>query len=64
MARKDGLYSLRHTAYDMCKYLFRFGPVIRLLYPENATLIALLDTAEAVCHELVLEIDKQRPQGV
>jgi len=64
MARRDGLYSLRKTAYDMCKYLTKFGPVIRLLYPENVTLITLLETAQELCGELVTEIDKQRPAGV
>ena len=57
--QKIGFYSLRHTAYKLCKFLFKFGPVIRLWYPENTTLLAALALAETACHELVEELDKE-----
>lgn len=58
--QKIGFYSLRKTAYRLCGYLFKFGPIIRLTYPNNNTLLAALAAAEAACHELVEEIDKER----
>lgn len=62
--QKIGFYSLRKTAYAMCKYLFKFGPLIRLYYPDSPALLAALALAETACHTLVEEIDKEAPQGV
>jgi len=64
MAQRNGFYSIRKYARLMCNYIFLFGPVIRKLYPNNAALIAALDTAMAACEILVNEIDQQAPQGV
>lgn len=58
--KKVGFYSLRKTAYALCGYLFKFGPVIRLAFPDSTALLLALETAEAACHTLVEEIDKER----
>lgn len=58
-AQKIGFYTLRKFAYGLCKALPRFSPLIRAAYPTNTTLLAALATAEAACHELVMEIDKE-----
>lgn len=62
--QRIGFYSLRYTARQMCKYLFKFSPVIRTAYPDNALLLAALTAAEAACHELVIQIDAQAEPGV
>lgn len=58
--QKTGFYTLRKLAYGMCQALARFSPVIRQFFPDRPVLLALLTTAETVCHELVAEIDATR----
>lgn len=62
--RRTGLPSLRSVAREMCRLLFKFSPVIRLLYGDNATLMAALVAAETACHELVKQIDETLEPGV
>lgn len=57
---KIGFYSLRKTAYALCGYLYKFGPVIRLTFPDSPALLAALSAAETACHLLVEEIDKEK----
>jgi hypothetical protein len=59
-----GFYSLRRVAREMCRFIFLFTPTIRNLYPDNATLLAALATANLACEELVKEIDLQATPGV
>lgn len=56
MATRTGLPSIYKIARELCRLLTKFGPVIRALYPDNATLLAALAAAETACHNLVDEI--------
>lgn len=64
MARRIGFYSIRKFAYSLCKYVLRYGPIIRELYPEATALHAALEAASAACGVLVQEIDATAPAGV
>lgn len=64
MARKIGFYSIKKAAQEICKYVPLFTPIIQRLYPNNATLLAALATANAACAELVKEITLQETPGV
>ncbi len=64
MAQRIGFWSIRKFAYGTCKYIAIFGPIIKLTYPDNTTLHAVLDLAATVCADLVAEIDAQAPVGV
>jgi hypothetical protein len=62
--RRDGFYSIRKAARQMCRFIFTFTPVIQRLYPSNAALHAALAAANAACEALVAEIDGQATPGV
>lgn len=61
--KRTGLPTIRSIAYTLCRLLSKFGPIIRLAYPDNATLQAALIAAEEACHTLVAEADAQLPVG-
>lgn len=63
MARRDGFYSLRKVAREMCRLITLFTPIIRGLYPNNTALQAALAAAMAACDELFKEIDLQDELG-
>jgi hypothetical protein len=56
MAQRSGLPSLEIVAREMCRLITKYSPVIRLLYPGNAALMAALAAAEAACTALEEEI--------
>lgn len=62
--RKIGFYSIRYHARLMCKYLLKFGPVIREVFPSSPALHAALAAAMAACEVLVQEIDLVAEDGV
>lgn len=64
MARRIGLYSIRKFALEICKFIARYGAVIKAVYPDSSSLHAALDAANAACAVLVEEIDLVRPAGV
>jgi hypothetical protein len=52
MARRTGIPELNKVAKRLCKLITAFAPIIRRLYPDNDTLLAALETAQAACHLL------------
>ena len=62
--RRDGLYSLSVTAQLMCKFIVFFTPIIQRLYGGNVALLAALAAANLACHELSVQVNAQKEQGV
>lgn len=64
MTKRTGLPSIVAVAHELCRLLVKFSPVIRRLYPENAILIAALDTALTACQALGQAAEDALPPGV
>lgn len=62
-SRKTGIPTLMQVGKRMCDLLNRFAPVIELLYPDNAVLIAALAAAKTACEALDVELAKVRDYG-
>lgn len=62
--RRIGFYSLRYHARMLCKFLYKYTPVIKALYPNSTTLHTALDAANLACSALVEAIDETAPVGV
>lgn len=62
--RRDGLYSIRKTATELCKFIVAFAPVIERLYPANDTLRLALQAALAACQALSVAVADQQEPGV
>ena len=63
MAVKTGVPTLQKVARSLCYFIYLFGPVIRRVYADNATLLAALDTARAACLALEVELEQVRVYG-
>lgn len=64
MARRDGFYSIRKVAKEMCRLITVFAPVIKQLYPDSPALHAALEAALAACRTLHEELDANSESGV
>lgn len=62
--RRIGFYSLRKVGRELCRLIYVFTPIIRKAYPDNAVLLAALETANVACDALVKEIDEVAEPGV
>lgn len=62
--RRDGLYSLRKTATELCRLIVAFSPVIERLYPANETLRIALEAALVACQALSVAVEDQKEVGV
>lgn len=58
--QKIGFYTVRKAAHGLCKALDKFDPILRFYFPENSTLIALLDAIGPLCKQLEAEIKAQQ----
>lgn len=56
--KRNGLRSIRDFAYQVCQFVTRWDPVIRLAFPGNLALFAALTAANQACALLVEEADK------
>jgi hypothetical protein len=62
--RRDGLFSLQHTARELCRLITAFTPVITRLYPANTALLAALAAANTACAALEAQVTAQKEEGV
>lgn len=60
---RTGVPTLQRVAQELCKYIVRFTPIIRLAYPQNAAILAALDAALAACSVLDQELSAVRDIG-
>jgi hypothetical protein len=63
MARRNGIFSIREVARNMCRLITFFEPVLRAQYPNNTALQAALSAAMAACGVLDAELQKVQTQG-
>lgn len=63
MARRTGIPTLVGVARQMCRYITRYTPVIRTLYPDNTLLLAALATANEACDQLEQQLTLVREVG-
>lgn len=63
MARRTGLWTVRNTAFALCRLVTKFSPTISAAYPDSPALAAALASANAACGVLVAEADKDLPVG-
>lgn len=63
MAKRIGFYTLGRLAQQMCKYIVKFTPAIRSVYPDNTLLLAALEAANVACAELEKQISLQAEPG-
>lgn len=63
MARRTGLWTIRTIAYQMCRKVTEFTPLISSVYGDNTALIAALAAANAACATLVAAADESLPVG-
>lgn len=63
MAARTGVWTLRHVAHRLCKYITKFTPTLTALYPENAALLAALAAANAACGALDAELQSVQEVG-
>lgn len=64
MSQRLGIYTLTKLAHRMCKYVVQFTPALRAAFPENATLLLALETANAACAALGAELEAVATPGV
>lgn len=62
--RRIGFYTLRKAAYEICKYVPLFTPIIKKTFPDNTALHDALEAANLACGVLVAAIDNQAEPGV
>lgn len=58
MAKRTGITTLRTIAKTMCKLVLSYGETIKKIYPENTALHIAIDTADAACHALFVQLDE------
>lgn len=63
MARRTGLPSLKVVSRTMCRLIYAFTPVIRVVYADRPLLLAALEAANEACDELAKQIDLAVEQG-
>lgn len=56
---RNGLRKVRDFAYQICRAITFWTPVIRLAFPANPALYAALAAANQACALLVEEADKE-----
>lgn len=64
MAKRNGFYSLRVVARELCRLVVKFTPIIQAQFPSNTTLLAALEAANLACAVLIAEIDEVAEVGV
>lgn len=64
IVQKIGFYSIRKAAKELCRLVVKFTPIIRNTFPDNATLLSALATANAACEALHEQIDEADDTGV
>lgn len=63
MSLRTGLRSIRELAYQLCRLITAFTPLIKRIYPDNTALHTALEAANIACATLVEEADNQLPIG-
>ena len=57
ITRRTGLTTIRHLAYQLCRLVAAFDPIIRRAYPNSTALHLALEAVSASCGVLVAEAD-------